>query len=178
MRSLWADRPYPFLGYRAPTLSSDGRTLAVIVLSERAEGGADRSISIRVSATGTNCVDIRCESESSVEELLFSADGSLLLSRTIGRRVLKFDVESGEAKGALVHPGRAFVTGMAVHPRGALACSRSNGSICFWDLRKSEPTRILDWKLGKLVSVAFSPDGSIGAAGTEDGQVIVWDVDE
>ena len=40
-----------------------------------------------------------------------------------------------------------------------------------------ELVRTLDWKLGKLVSVAFAPDGSIGAAGTEDGKIVVWDVD-
>ena len=66
---------------------------------------------------------------------------------------------------------------MAVHPGGTVACSRNNGTVCLWDLENGELVRTLDWKLGKLVSVAFSPDGSVGAAGTEDGQVVVWDVD-
>lgn len=34
-----------------------------------------------------------------------------------------------------------------------------------------------NWKLGPLQSVAFSPDGTLGAAGSNDGRVVVWDVD-
>ncbi|MFO0824569.1 MAG: WD40 repeat domain-containing protein [Gemmataceae bacterium] len=89
-----------------------------------------------------------------------------------------FDAIKGKAIGELLHPGPSHVTGMAMHPNGTVACSRNNGTVCLWNLDKRAIVRTLDWKLGKLVSVAFSPDGNIGAAGTEDGQVVVWDVDE
>src|SRR5262249_10925806 len=107
-----------------------------------------------------------------------SADSSKLLARSASRSVKVFDVASGQPVGELVHPGRPYVTGMAVQPNGTVACSRTNGTVCFWNLEKRELVRTLDWKLGKLVSVAFSPDGTIGAAGTGSGQVVVWDVDE
>ncbi len=35
-----------------------------------------------------------------------------------------------------------------------------------------------NWKLGPFQSVAYSPDGTVGAAGSEDGRIVVWDVDE
>jgi WD40 repeat protein len=108
---------------------------------------------------------------------VFSADGAKVLARSSGRTVKVFDAATGQAAGELLHPGRPFVTGVAVHPDGTVACCRNNGAVCLWNLEKRELVRTLDWKLGRLVSVAFSPDGSIGAAGTEDGQVVVWDVD-
>ncbi|QJW97470.1 WD40 repeat domain-containing protein [Frigoriglobus tundricola] len=69
------------------------------------------------------------------------------------------------------------MTGIAVHPRGPVACARTNGTVTLGDADTREPFRTLDWKAGKLVSVAFAPDGALGAAGTEDGKIIVWDVD-
>jgi WD40 repeat protein len=33
------------------------------------------------------------------------------------------------------------------------------------------------WSVGALESVAYSPDGTLGAAGSADGRVVVWDVE-
>src|SRR5262245_26540565 len=33
------------------------------------------------------------------------------------------------------------------------------------------------WNLGPLESIAYSPDGTLGAAGSTDGRVVVWDVE-
>ena len=112
-----------------------------------------------------------------VRQLAFTADGSKLLVRTDSRTVQTFDATTGAPAGELVHKGRPYVTGIAVHPRGPVAYARTDGTVTFWDVSKREQLRTLDWKAGKLVSVAFSPDGALAAAGTEDGKVVVWDVD-
>jgi WD40 repeat protein len=171
---LWFVGPNEW-NYAAPAFHPDGKTVAVGV---RATGRGKETIHLRAAADGRILERIPGDAADPVRQLAFSADGSKLLARYHDRVVKVFDAKTGKPAGELVHPGRPYVTGMAVHPNGTVACSRTNGTVCLWDVEKRELVRTLDWKLGKLMSVAFSPDGTVGAAGTEDGQVVVWDVDE
>lgn len=174
-RKLWSEGPRAFRLYGEPAISPDGSRVAV---SEH-EGFGDHpsnTLQIREAKTGKVLAEVEFGASDPLEQIVFSADGAKVLARSSGRTVKVFDA-TGQAAGELLHPGRPFVTGMAVHPDGTVACCRNNGTVCLWNLERREIVRTLDWKLGKLVSVAFSPDGSVGAAGTEDGQVVVWDVD-
>jgi hypothetical protein len=38
-------------------------------------------------------------------------------------------------------------------------------------------TQAFNWEIGRLRSVAFSPDGMLAAAGGDRGKIVVWDVD-
>ena len=53
----------------------------------------------------------------------------------------------------------------------------SDGTFRTWDVATGAAKQTYDWRLGKLYSAAFAPDGLIAAAGTEDGKIIVWDND-
>ncbi len=134
-------------------------------------------VSLREAATGKQLTRVPLDAADPVKQLAFTADGSKLLARTADRKVQLFDATTGAAAGELVHPGRSFVSGVAVHPRGPVACARTNGTVTFWDADTRAQLRTLDWKAGRLASVAFSPDGALAAAGTEDGKIVVWDVD-
>ncbi|AWM41858.1 WD domain, G-beta repeat [Gemmata obscuriglobus] len=136
-----------------------------------------QSVQVRDAAGGELRVSVPMDSASPVRQLAFTADGVKLLVRTDSRKVQMCDAITGAPVGELVHPGRSFVTGIAVHPGGTVACTRNDGTVTLWDTEKGKRARTYDWKVGKLVSVAFSPDGALAAAGTEDGKVIVWDVD-
>jgi WD40 repeat protein len=37
--------------------------------------------------------------------------------------------------------------------------------------------RTFTWDIGRMRSIAFSPDGALAAAGGDTGKVVVWDVD-
>jgi WD40 repeat protein len=67
----------------------------------------------------------------------------------------------------------------AFHPDGKTVAVIHGGPtlVKVYDLATLERVATWKWKLGPLQSVAFSPDGTLGAAGSEDGRVVVWDVD-
>jgi WD40 repeat protein len=174
---LWEVKREPFTWFFTPAFSGDCVRVA-LSRHKMHRDNPENAVEVRDAATGKVTAAIEFGGANPLEEIAFSADGSQVIARSSGRTVNVFDAATGQPAGELLHPGRPFVTGMAVHPNGALACSRTNGTVCLWDVDNRKLLRTLDWKLGKLVSVAFAPDGSLGAAGTEDGQVVVWDVDE
>lgn len=173
---LWQHMEHGELRSDTPAISPYG-TCAVVSRHGWATGRANLDLLLRDATTGKVRTTIPLDPSSPPWQLAFTADGSKLLARTDSRTVQLFDAVSGGAAGELVHPGRPFVTGIAIHPRGPVACARTNGTVTLWDAEKREQLRTLDWKAGKLVSVAFSPDGALAAAGTEDGKIVVWDVD-
>jgi hypothetical protein len=68
----------------------------------------------------------------------------------------------------------------AFHPGGRTLAVIHGGPtlVKLYDLETLQRTQAFAWKLGPLESVAFSPDGTLGAAGARDGRIVVWDVDE
>ena len=172
---FWAAGP-DTAHYQLPAFRGDGAQFAVTA-HDLTGDRAKPALQLRDATTGKVLVSIPTDAASPVRQLAFTADGAKLLVRTDGRTVQLFDATTGAAAGELVHPGRPYVTGVAVHPRGPVACARTNGTVTFWDADTRAQLRTFDWKAGRLVSVAFSPDGALAAAGTEDGKIVVWDVD-
>jgi|GEM_PF-3124266 len=180
-RTLWSEGPRADAWFKLPAISLDGSRCAV---ARRGSYSGGETIQVRDTRSGEVQCSIQSDPADLACQLAFSADGSTLLVRRNGRTVQLFDTAKElfdaakeKATGELVHPRRPYVTSMAVHPGGALACARTDGTVTFWNIDERTPTRTLDWKAGRLVSVAFSADGTLGAAGTEDGKIVVWDVD-
>lgn len=73
------------------------------------------------------------------------------------------------------HP--APVNGLAVAPDGAqFATACADGQVRLWGPKKGPALGAFDWKVGELTAVALSVDGILGAAGTADGRVVIWDL--
>jgi hypothetical protein len=134
-------------------------------------------VTVHDTGTGERVARWQLEPTSAVLQLAFSACGAKLFARSAARTVEVLDANTGARVGELVHPGRAFVNGIAVHPDGTVACARANGTVTMWNPHTLNADRVLDWKAGRLAGVAFSADGALAAAGTEDGKVVVWDVE-
>ncbi len=73
---------------------------------------------------------------------------------------------------------RSHFTGIAFHPSGRYLAATSNDStVKLYDTTTWEVARTFTWDIGRMRSVAFSPDGTLAAAGSDTGKVVVWDVD-
>lgn len=73
-----------------------------------------------------------------------------------------------------------ILSSAAFHPSGAYFgtahYSRGTNPVRLFDAESGRVVRTYDWGIG-LSGLAFSPDGQLGAAGTADGRVVLWDHD-
>ena len=73
-------------------------------------------------------------------------------------------------------PTKKGFTGHAFHPSGQyLLVSSVDQSVTVYDTATWQVARVYDWGVGKLFSVAVSPDGTLAAAGGDKGQIVLWD---
>lgn len=78
----------------------------------------------------------------------------------------------------LLDAGRRKVTGLAFHPSGRwLAATSNDATVKLFDTTSWAAATTFTWDVGRMRSVAFSPDGTLAAAGSDSGKVVVWDVD-
>lgn len=68
---------------------------------------------------------------------------------------------------------------MAFHPTRPLLAAIQAGQtlVKFFDTETWKLAARFAWKLGEMRAVAFSPDGTLAAAGSVTGKIAVWDVD-
>lgn len=59
-----------------------------------------------------------------------------------------------------------------------LATAGGDGVVRYWHPETLRELKSFKWGVGKLHSVAFSADGTLGAAGGEKGRIALWDVDD
>lgn len=59
-----------------------------------------------------------------------------------------------------------------------LATASNDTAATIWDPTSWEVRRRYEWEIGRLRTVCFAPDGLRCAAGSDSGQVVVWDLDD
>lgn len=73
---------------------------------------------------------------------------------------------------------KAHLTAVAYHPSGRyLAATSNDATVRLFDTATWTVAKSFTWNIGRMRSVAFSPDGTLAAAGSDAGKVVVWDVD-
>jgi WD40 repeat protein len=110
--------------------------------------------------------------------LVLSADGRYLAGiRTNSLFVLSTSALDHEPV-RFPAAGRKHFTGLAFHPSGRfLAATSNDATVKLYDTSNWSLATTYTWDVGRMRSVAFSPDGMLAAAGSDTGKVVVWDVD-
>jgi WD40 repeat protein len=110
--------------------------------------------------------------------LLFSPDGAQLVGSN-DMTLMAWPVPGLAAEPRKVrNDSRKHFTGLAYHPDGRHLFATSNDTtVHVFDTHTWDRTGRFTWNLGRLRSVAVSPDGALAAAGGDRGEVVVWDVD-
>jgi WD40 repeat protein len=109
--------------------------------------------------------------------MAFAPDSTTLAIAS--HRILDFhDLATGEQRKVCTeHEGR--IQHLAYNRSGSLlATASADGTVCLRNPRNGQPIVSYDWGIGSLRCVAFAPDGMTCAAGSERGQVMLWDLDD
>jgi WD40 repeat protein len=113
-----------------------------------------------------------------VDQLLFSPDGSRLVIRG-GPSLLVWGAGDLARKPKKIRgEGKGHFTGIAFHPTGRyLAVTSNDRTVKLFDTATWRLVATYNWDIGRMRSVAFSPDGDLAAAGSDTGQIVIWDID-
>jgi WD40 repeat protein len=171
------------------TLSADGSLFAMLTREALGEGWQNnpRQVEVREAATGT----LRGTGEYRYkygDKLLFSPDGRQLVGFNTMNLLVWPVPEVGNLGTPLLvrNTTRKQFTAMAYHPSGRHLYVTSNGddagnakdaTVHIFDTTSWTRAEQFTWKLGNLKAVAVSPDGTLAAAGSERGDLVIWDVD-
>lgn len=158
-------------------VAPDGARLAEGLSRER--GGKPRS-AVRLHAPTHERAPVRelAEVPGHLNELVWSPCGRFIAG-VLGARLVVWSVEDGSFTELATHTTRLF-RAPCFHPSGNfLAAGGANidGGVYSWEVGSWREIAGYHWPIGPVMCVCFSPDGTLGAAGSEKGRVTVWDVD-
>jgi hypothetical protein len=114
-----------------------------------------------------------------VNDWVLSPDGALAACRRATKvHVYPLRADFKKPLATLRNTNRKEFTAIAFHPGGKyLAATSNDETVKLYDCATWELAHTFTWKIGRMRSVCFSPDGALAAAGSDKGQVVVWDVD-
>jgi WD40 repeat protein len=127
--------------------------------------------------TGAVVSEVRLEGEQYHHPVL-SADRRRIAARRT-KHIAVFHADDLSVPPVVLHnDNRKEYTGLAFHPSGRYLAATSNDStVKFYDTSTWQMMHAFDWDIGRLRSIAFSPDGMLAAAGGDKGKIVIWDVD-
>ena len=106
----------------------------------------------------------------------FSADGSILATRSWDKTIRLWDADTGQLRHTLIGHQDDVDIVVFSPDGGTLASGSQDNTVRLWDAITGEHVKTLRGHYSYLISLAFSPDGTILASGSEDDSIRLWDV--
>jgi WD40 repeat protein len=173
------DPEYEWSGYRALFFSADGgRFVRTAGRARSTKNVAPIGVEVFDAATGERLAEWTGELPAWMRQGAADAAGTVAL---IHYRAL-FAIDTTDPKSKLVKKLNAspkHFTSVAFTRDGTRLATTSNDTAAtVWDTATWEVRRRYAWDIGRLRTVCFAPDGLRCAAGSDTGQVVVWDLDD
>lgn len=174
---VWERTDVPWLWSAPRFLPGDAEFVALDLVGDWRRGGTFHIVT-RAADTGD---ELRRSNALAGEltEWALSPDGALAACRyTVWVHVYPLRAAFTKPLATLRNTNRKEFTGIAFHPSGKyLAVTSNDETVKLYDTATWDVAHTFTWKIGRMRSVCFSPDGALAAAGSDKGQVVVWDVD-
>lgn len=165
LHPLWTD-PEPV--QYPPTISADGEWLAT---------PCDGGYGIRIASLLTGRIVRTVSLSDALPHLVVSPDRNCFAS-LFYNHIRCWRVGRSQQVQTFAGETADDVSALAFHPSGRhLAAACHDHTVKFYDADTGQLAHAFAWDIGRLRSVAFSPDGTLAAAGSDTGKVVVWDVD-
>jgi WD40 repeat protein len=160
------------------TLSPDHRLLALITRSAL-ERPQENPRQVEVWDTASREFRGKGDYPYAYAPTLFFAPGADALVAINDMTLMVWRVpQLGDAR-LVRNDNRKDFTSAAFHPSGRRLYAASNdGTIQVFDTSTWSRLERFTWQIGKPKAVAVSADGTLAAAGGENGDIVIWDVDE
>jgi WD40 repeat protein len=174
------------------TLSDDGRLFAMLTRSALGHRWWDHPLRVEIrDATTAKILAIAEYPSNQPARLMLSPSGSQLVGfKDMTLLVWPIPTELGSPNQSpaqlqqlgspqlIRNDNRKHFTALAYHPSGRHLYAASNDTtVHIFDTQTWERAGRFTWQLGNLKAVTVSPDGTLAAAGSDRGDVVIWDVD-
>ncbi len=125
----------------------------------------------------TNVSQVASFSDAWVTSLAFSPDGSLLAMGLMNGQIQLWDIREKKELRTIKVTTDHQIKGVAFSPDGRLLASSWAGVLQVWDVATGQERQLMRYH-ETLMTVRFLPPGEIVVAGTFDGGLVAWRVED